>query len=112
MTQPFFEAGHGQMLAAVEHLDIRIFPGIFPLISARNADFLHNELPGITIPAWIRERLGSFAQVEDQRKAAMEITRGLIDDILPLVDGIYLISPLNKWEITAELCRHIRPSGH
>lgn len=113
MTQPFFDAAEvEQMMAAVEYLKVPIFPGIFPLISARNADFLHNELPGITIPAWIRERLWQFEQVEDQRKAAMDITRGLIEQLAPMVDGLYLISPLNKWEITAELTREIRAAGY
>ncbi|OQX15259.1 MAG: bifunctional homocysteine S-methyltransferase/methylenetetrahydrofolate reductase [Desulfobulbaceae bacterium A2] len=112
MTQPFFDADEvEQMMEQAARINLPIFPGIFPLISARNAEFLHNELPGISIPAWIRERLGSFEQVEDQRKAAMEITRGLIEKMATFVDGLYLISPLNKWQITAQLAGEIRLAG-
>ena len=42
----------------------------------------------------------------------MEITHGLIEELAPIVDGLYLISPLNKWEITAELTREIRAAGY
>jgi len=112
MTQPFFDATEVErMMEQAERINLPILPGIFPLISARNAEFLHNELPGISIPAWIRERLWSFEQVEDQRKAAMEITRGLIEKLAPMVDGLYLISPLNKWQITTRLVEEIRRAG-
>ncbi len=112
MTQPLFDSSEVEkMMEAVSHLDILVLPGIFPLISARNADFLHNEVPGIFIPESIRKKLWSYNQVEDQRKVALEYTRQLIADITPFVDGLYLVSPLNKWEITAELCREVREQG-
>ena len=112
MTQPLFSAETVErMIEQTSQLDILLLPGIFPLISARNADFLHNEVPGITIPAETRKTLWKYDKVEDQRKAAMEITWNLISRIAPLVDGLYLISPLNKWKITAGLTREIREAG-
>ncbi|MFZ5759913.1 MAG: bifunctional homocysteine S-methyltransferase/methylenetetrahydrofolate reductase [Thermodesulfobacteriota bacterium] len=112
MTQPLFDKDAvAAMVEQTSHLDLLIFPGIFPLISARNADFLHNEVPGISIPAAIRKKLWSFETVADQRKAAMEITEQLIADIAPFVDGLYLISPLNKWEIAETFVRQIRQAG-
>ncbi len=112
MTQPLFSAETVEkMLEQTAHLDLLLLPGIFPLISARNADFLHNEVPGITIPAETRKTLWLYDKVEDQRKAAMEITWNLISKIAPLVDGLYLISPLNKWKITSRLTRDIRQAG-
>lgn len=112
MTQPLFDSGEvEQMMEAVSHLDILILPGIFPLISARNADFLHNEVPGISIPESLRKKLWQFDKVEDQRKCALDYTRKLMDDIASFVDGLYLISPLNKWDITADLTREIRAAG-
>jgi methionine synthase / methylenetetrahydrofolate reductase(NADPH) len=112
MTQPLFAAEEvEQMLEQVRHLDILVFPGIFPLISARNAEFLHNEVPGISVPQELRSRLASFAQVADQRKAALEYTADLISRIAPLIDGLYLISPLNKWDIALEFVRQVRQAG-
>lgn len=112
MTQPLFDADTVEkMVEQTSHLDLLILPGIFPLISARNADFLHNEVPGISIPEETRKRLWRYEKVEDQRKAAMEITWNLISSIASYVDGLYLISPLNKWDITATLTRDIRKAG-
>jgi homocysteine S-methyltransferase len=112
MTQPIFDAAEiEQMMEAVQHLDLLILPGIFPLISARNADFLHNEVPGIAIPEALRKKLWQYDKVEDQRKCALDYTRQLMSDVADFVDGLYLISPLNKWEITAGLTREIRAAG-
>ncbi|MFH1214953.1 MAG: bifunctional homocysteine S-methyltransferase/methylenetetrahydrofolate reductase [Pseudomonadota bacterium] len=112
MTQPLFDKNAVEaMVEQTSHLNLLIFPGIFPLISARNADFLHNEVPGISIPAEIRKKLWSYDEVADQRKAALEITEKLIADLAPFVDGLYLISPLNKWEIAENFVKQIRLAG-
>ena len=113
MTQPLFSKEEVEMMMEmVGHCNILIFPGIFPLLSSRNAEFLHNEVPGISVPAAIRSRLAKYQAVEDQRRAAMEITRRLIDDIAPFIDGLYLISPLNKWEIALDFVTQVRQAGY
>ncbi len=112
MTQPIFDAETVKaMMDATAHLDLIMFPGIFPLISARSAEFLHNELPGISIPEPIRKTLWKYEKLEDQRKAGLEITGRLIEDIADAVDGLYLISPLNKWEVPLDLTMEIRKRG-
>ncbi len=112
MTQPVFDAASiERMMELTSHLDMLILPGLFPLISARNAEFLHNELPGITIPEEIRKRLHRFDKVEDQRKEGIDIVRDLIEKTSSFVDGLYLISPLNKWEVPVELLKDIRSAG-
>ena len=112
MTQPIFDAASiEKMMELTSHLDILIFPGIFPLISWRSAEFLHNELPGITIPQEIRDHLRSYEKLEDQRKAGLELTSRLLDEIHPMVDGLYLISPLNKWEVPLALVQQARAAG-
>ncbi|MCB2182510.1 MAG: bifunctional homocysteine S-methyltransferase/methylenetetrahydrofolate reductase [Desulfobulbaceae bacterium] len=112
MTQPLFDKNVVEaMVEQTNHLNVLIFPGIFPLISARNAEFLHNEVPGISIPEEIRKKLRRYDEVADQRKAAMEITEQLVADLAPFVDGLYLISPLNKWEIAEKFLCQIREAG-
>ncbi len=112
MTQPLFtRAEVEQMMEKVSHLDMLIFPGIFPLISSRNAEFLHNEVPGISVPESLRRKLRRYEDVVDQRKAALEYTAGLIEDISSFVDGLYLISPLNKWEIVLDFVVQVRKAG-
>ncbi len=112
MTQPIFdEVSIEKMIDVTSHLNLLILPGFFPLISARNAEFLHHELPGITIPKKIRDRLWQFEKVEDQKKAGIEITRTLLEKVSSMVDGFYLISPLNKWEVPVGLLQDIRSKG-
>ena len=112
MTQPLFSRDEvEQMMERVDHLDMLIFPGIFPLISSRNAEFLHNEVPGISVPAQLRKKLAGYEEVADQRKAALEYTAGLLEEISPFADGLYLISPLNKWEIVLNFVNQIRSAG-
>jgi homocysteine S-methyltransferase len=112
MTQPIFDAADAEgMMEAAANLDIPIFVGVFPLLSARNADFLHNEIPGITIPSSIRRTLWSYEKTDDQRRAAMEFTEDLITKIAPWADGLYIISPLNKWEVSSALVKMVRDAG-
>jgi methionine synthase / methylenetetrahydrofolate reductase(NADPH) len=112
MTQPFFAAAEvEEMMEKTSHLDLLIFPGIFPVISARNADFLHHEVPGISIPEALRKRLWQYDKVEDQRQVAMEFTRKLVEAIAPIVDGLYFVSPLNKWEVANDLVCMVRQAG-
>ena len=100
MTQPLFtREAVEEMIDKTAHLDMLIFPGIFPVISSRNAEFLHNEVPGISVPAELRKQLASYEQVADQRKAALAYTAELVANIAQVGDGLYFVSPLNKWEI-------------
>jgi methionine synthase I (cobalamin-dependent)/5,10-methylenetetrahydrofolate reductase len=112
MTQPLFSSRDVEtMLEKVKHVDILVFPGIFPLISARNAEFLHNEVPGISVPEELRRRLAKYPAIEDQRSAAMEYTHRMVETVASWVDGLYLISPLNKWEIALAFVEQVRRGG-
>lgn len=58
LTQPIFELKlFEKFLKDMEEYKIPIFAGILPLASFRNAEFLHNEVPGMSIPQAIRNRL-------------------------------------------------------
>lgn len=112
MTQPLFSADEAErMTEQVQHIDMLIFPGIFPLISSRNAEFLHNEVPGIHVPAELRKQLARFDEVADQRKVALEYTAELAEKISSFIDGLYLISPLNKWDIVLDFVKRARQAG-
>ncbi len=112
MTQPIFDSGTVEdMVRLTENTGLMVFPGIFPLISARNAEFLHHEVPGISIPEGVRKTLWKYAEVEDQRKAALVLTLRLLEEIAQFVDGLYLISPLNKWDVPVKLLEAIRSAG-
>lgn len=106
LTQPIFEEerwAQFQELLADAGITIPVYPGILPLTSARNADFLHNEVPGMRIPEAIRERLAGLATVADQRAAGQEIALELIGRLAPHAPGLYLITPRNRAELVTPL---------
>lgn len=109
MTQPLFSKDSVElMMEKTSHLDILMFPGIFPIISSRNAEFLHNEVPGISVPQEFRRQLAKYSTVADQRQTALEYTHTLVENIAPFVDGLYFISPLNKWDIALQFVKQVR----
>jgi 5,10-methylenetetrahydrofolate reductase len=58
MTQPVFQQELlDALLARIAHLEDPVLVGVLPLVSYKNAEFLHNEVPGMQIPEQIRERM-------------------------------------------------------
>ena len=108
ITQPVFsEEKLIEVYENTKHLSAPIYIGLMPLTSSKNAEFLHNEVPGIKIADSIRDRM---ARLNDQPQQAVregiEITKSLIDTALDLFNGIYLITPFLRYEITAELAAY------
>lgn len=109
LTQPVFSVEKvRRVLEACAGIEARVFIGILPLLSSRNAEFLHNEVPGISIPASLRRRLASLKSGEDQRRAGLDFAREITEGIKDLVEGLYIISPLNKWSLARKLVKGIR----
>ncbi|HZG72327.1 MAG TPA: bifunctional homocysteine S-methyltransferase/methylenetetrahydrofolate reductase [Chondromyces sp.] len=94
---------------ATKHLPTPIFIGIMPLISSRNAEFLHFEVPGIKLSDETRERMKACEG--DKIKSAREgiaIAKELIDVAAKLFNGIYLITPFLRYDMTIELVSYIK----
>jgi methionine synthase I (cobalamin-dependent)/5,10-methylenetetrahydrofolate reductase len=107
MTQPIFESSQIEKLyQASKHLDTPIFIGIMPLMSGRNAEFLHNEVPGIRISEEIRKRMASLEGVAG-RQMGLTIAKELVDTAMQYFKGIYLMTPMIFYEMTAELTQYI-----
>lgn len=109
MTQPVFDAEQAaRVLDLTRSKGIRVFLGFFPLLSARTALYLHNEVPGMRIPAPVLNRLESLPAREDQEKAGLEMAQQLLSALAGQLDGIYLISPHNRARMLAPLVSMIR----
>ena len=107
-TQPIYDLSRlDQMLEQTAHLGIPILPGVLPLVSGRNAEFLHNEVPGIVIPEEIRRRMAGKGG-EDGVREGLAIAREFIEAVFDRVGGFYLIPPFGKYEIAIELVRYIK----
>ncbi|WP_042461063.1 bifunctional homocysteine S-methyltransferase/methylenetetrahydrofolate reductase [Neobacillus dielmonensis] len=96
-----------------KHLKAPIYIGLMPLTGSRNAEFLHNEVPGIKITDSIRDRMAELKDNPVQAaREGVAITKSLIDTALDLFNGIYLITPFLRYELTAELAVYARQRGH
>ncbi|WP_082235166.1 bifunctional homocysteine S-methyltransferase/methylenetetrahydrofolate reductase [Halobacillus massiliensis] len=94
---------------ATKHISAPIYIGIMPLISARNAEFLHNEVPGISLSDNIRKRMETVSHDPSlAQQEGIAIAKSLIDTAIELFNGIYLITPFLRYEITAELTRYFK----
>lgn len=108
MTQPVFDAHRVPLIyEKTAHLGIPVFLGVLPLYSARNTEFLHNEVPGIRIPDIVRERMRD-APVEDAYKVGIEIAAELIENVLEFTPGIYIIPPFAKHELALPLVEVVK----
>ena len=113
MTQPLYD------IAQVEAMDAQArerfgqggFPlplllGVLPLQSARHAEFLHNEVPGITIPEATRAAL--HAAGDGGAEVGLEMAQTLLEQAEPLVHGTYIMPSFGRYAQAAELVRRIR----
>jgi homocysteine S-methyltransferase len=108
MTQPVYDREMIERIyEGTKHLDIPIFIGIMPLTSSRNAEFLHNEVPGIKLSDEARARMHAHEPGEEARREGVAIARELVDMAMEYFNGIYLITPFFYYEMTAELTRYV-----
>lgn len=110
LTQPVYSREKiDALLEATVAVSTPIFLGIMPLASLRNAEFLHNEFPGISIPSPVRERM---ARAGDQGgREGLEIAWELMEYALPHFAGIYLVPPFNRHAVALELMGRAKGPG-
>lgn len=109
MTQPVFSADLvRKVLEECSDIGVRIFFGVFPLLSFRNAEFIHNEVPGITIPEDVRKRMAACSDKVESRRTGLAVAWELIEKIRGDIEGLYLVSPLNRWGMPRDLLDKLR----
>lgn len=106
-TQPIYDpALFFEALELTRDSGIPLMAGVMPLVSERNAEYLHNEVPGITIPAEIRDRMRGLEK-EAGKREGLAIAREFIDATFASAGGFYLMPPFGNVELALELIRHI-----
>lgn len=113
MTQPLYDLVQVEaMLREAEHrfgphgFPVPLLLGVLPLQSSRHAEFLHNEVPGITIPDAVRARLGEAG--DRGAEVGLEMTLALLDEVGARVAGTYIMPSFGRYEQAAELVRRLR----
>ncbi|HYE92717.1 MAG TPA: bifunctional homocysteine S-methyltransferase/methylenetetrahydrofolate reductase, partial [Terriglobales bacterium] len=104
MTQPVFQTQLLEtVLRRIEHLHMPVLVGVLPLVSYKNAEFLHNEVPGMQIPAEIRERMRQTPGGDAARREGVAIAREMLFAVRDRVQGAYLMPPLGRYELALEV---------
>ncbi len=109
-TQPVFEiAALERALEKLEgrNLHPRLLLGLMPLRSARQAEFLHHEVPGINIPQNVREKLAELSP-EDAPKYGVEVAQNLLVKAQPLVNGAYIMPPASAPDLAGDVIEAVR----
>jgi methionine synthase / methylenetetrahydrofolate reductase(NADPH) len=106
-TQPIYDpALFFEAQELTRDCPIPLMAGVMPLVSERNAEYLHNEVPGITIPAAIRDRMRGLEK-EAGRREGLAIAKEFIDATFASAGGYYLMPPFGNVELALELIGHI-----
>jgi homocysteine S-methyltransferase len=108
MTQPVFETRLVEETARrTAHFGVPVFVGVWPLLNGRQALFLHNEVPGISIPGSIMSRMEGLEGAEGRKEGvaiAKEVTRSVLDHF----PGVYFMTPFLAYQTTEELSAFVR----
>ncbi|HEU0107935.1 MAG TPA: bifunctional homocysteine S-methyltransferase/methylenetetrahydrofolate reductase [Vicinamibacteria bacterium] len=109
MTQPVYDPRTVEtFLGMIGHLDVPVLIGILPLYSHKNAEFLHNEVPGMTIPEDIRERMRAAGSGDGAQAEGVRIAQEALLAVRDLVQGAYVMPPFNKVDLAVRVIEVLR----
>ncbi|MDQ3541832.1 MAG: bifunctional homocysteine S-methyltransferase/methylenetetrahydrofolate reductase, partial [Chloroflexota bacterium] len=108
MTQPVYDPGTMErFLKDTRDLGIPILMGVVPLASHKNAEFLHANVPGMSIPHEIRARMEIAGNGPDARQEGIRIAVEAISAVRDQVAGAYIIPPLGQYDSAVEIIRQL-----
>ena len=99
ITQPVFDTEQlRNFLDKISHVKIPIIAGIWPLISYRNAEFMHNEVPGVNVTTEILDRMrtASDKSKEHAREEGIAIARESLLEVRDIIAGVQVSAPFGN----------------
>jgi methionine synthase I (cobalamin-dependent)/5,10-methylenetetrahydrofolate reductase len=106
ITQPVFDPRQlEEFLKQIDHVRIPVVAGIWPLVSVRNAEFLANEVPGVTVPDEIITRMRKANDKSKEHAVAegIAIAREMFERVRPAVQGVQVSAPFGKVELALQV---------
>lgn len=98
-----------EIYEATKHLETPIYIGIMPLTSSRSAEFLHHEVPGIKLSDEVLARMAACGDDKEASTAeGIAIAKELLDTACKYFNGIYLITPFLRYDMTLELMDYVK----
>jgi homocysteine S-methyltransferase len=103
-SQPIFDVDLlDRFLDRIKDINVRFMLGIIPLRTIRHAEFLHYEVPGMTIPAWVRDRMRTASSTDEATDIGIDIAVEFLESVIGRVDGVYLMPPFKKYDIAVRI---------
>lgn len=100
LTQPVYETGLlERFVNDVRGYGIPVLAGVLPLVSSRNAEFLHNEVPGMSVPRSVRSRLAAAPTRQAAREVGVSVARDMVAAARDLAAGVYVMPPFNRFDL-------------
>ena len=109
LTQPIYDDSAVEFLKSIkERTDVKILGGILPVVSYRNAMFLNNELPGVTIPQEILNRFSEDMNREEGQNIGIDIAVSMGKKLKGICDGLYFITPFGRVNMIVDIVNRIK----
>jgi homocysteine S-methyltransferase len=113
LTQPIYRPDDGPKLiqayeARYGKLNKPILAGVLPLVSAKHANFLHHEVPGVFIPDETLERIESASDAESGAKVGVELSVELVKQMESWAQGIYIMPQFHRYDMVAEIIEAVK----
>ena len=105
-TQPVYDLEVLERFFGSTRPPIPVVVGLLPLHSSRHAEFLHNEVPGITVPDGVRARMREAG--ERGLRVGIETAQVLLADVRRRHAGAYLMPSFGRFEVVAEVLEALR----
>jgi methionine synthase / methylenetetrahydrofolate reductase(NADPH) len=107
MTQPIYElAPLTRFLNRVGQPPVPVLLGCMPLHSSRHAEYLHNEVPGISIPDRVRERMRLAG--DRGHEEGLLLAQELLVEARDLIQGVYLVPSYGRYDVARALATMLR----
>jgi homocysteine S-methyltransferase len=109
ITQPVFDPAQLEhFVESIGHLRIPVVAGIWPLVSARNAEFLANEVPGVIVPDEVLSRMRRASERSKEHAVAegIAIAREMLERVRGAVRGVQVSAPFGKVELALDVLAH------
>jgi methionine synthase / methylenetetrahydrofolate reductase(NADPH) len=106
ITQPVFDTDQlRDFLKRIEHVRIPVVAGIWPLVSYRNAEFLHNEVPGVRVTPSIMERMKEASNISKEagRDEGLKIARESLMEVRDVIQGVQVSAPFGNVKYALEV---------
>ena len=107
VTNPIYEpAAVDRLQAVAADVEVPVLVGVLPLLSLRHAEYLHHEVPGMTVPASVRR---SLEQAGDRAaELGVEMAVDFLDNARGIVQGAYVIPAAARYDLAAQIVTRTR----